>query len=293
MDTLVRNLRQAKYVRRAVLLALDRAYDGNGVPASEGATFAVDNEDVLAWCRSAPNVLLFGASVHPRRHDALEELERCAAQGAALVKWLPNAQNIDPAARGYIPYYRKLVELGLPLLCHSGYEFALSARDQSLGRLERLQLPLDEGVTVIAAHSGSTGIFVNRSAMNNFAYMLHRHPNLYGETAALALPNRMGALLWWRRHPELFHRLFFATDFPVPQWAWVWGPFLSAPDYRRLIRETNPFDRMATLLQSLGVYPRKDGFEDLLGRLGRAPGRVLQTESGASNHSLRENRQQH
>ena len=36
-----------------------------------------------------PRGMLFGASVHPYRHDALDELERCVAGGAVLMKWLP------------------------------------------------------------------------------------------------------------------------------------------------------------------------------------------------------------
>jgi predicted TIM-barrel fold metal-dependent hydrolase len=61
--------------------------------------FSVSNDEVLAWCRKSPGTFLFGASVHPHRHDALEALEWCAQQGAVLIKWLPNYQGIDPAAR--------------------------------------------------------------------------------------------------------------------------------------------------------------------------------------------------
>ena len=67
MDSLLHKLRQARYVRRAVLLALDQAYDKQGAPYPVRSGFWVRNQDVLAWCRSAPDELLFGASVHPRR----------------------------------------------------------------------------------------------------------------------------------------------------------------------------------------------------------------------------------
>ena len=271
MDTLIRNLRRSRYVRRAVLLALDKVYDTQGAPQpGKKRRFAVTNEEVLAWCRTAGDVFLFGASVHPHRHDALTALEWCQQQGAVLVKWLPNYQGIDPAARRHLPYYRKLVELGLPLLCHTGFEYALPTVDQDFGRLERLLLPLEQGVTVIAAHSGSSGNFFNRSAMHRFARVLHRFPNLYGETAALSLPNRMGALLWWRGHPELFDRLLFATDFPMQLWTPLWRPFLGRHDYARLAGEKNPFDRMALLLKGLAVRPLPDGFETLLHRMQRS-----------------------
>ena len=270
MDTLIRNLRRSRYVRRAVLLALDQVYDAQGTPQpGRKRGFAVRNEEVLAWCRIAPDTFLFGASVHPHRRDALAVLEWCRQQGAVLVKWLPNYQGIDPAAHRHLPYYRKLVDLGLPLLCHTGFEFALPAFDQDFGRLERLHRPLEQGVTIIAAHSGSSGNFLNRSAMQSFARALHHFPNLYGETAALALPNRMGALLWWRSHRELFGRLFFATDFPMQLWTPLWRPFLSRHHYARLTEETNPFDRMALLLKGLNIHPQPDGFEALLHRMRR------------------------
>lgn len=270
MDALIRNLHRSRYVRRAVLLALDKVYDAQGSPHQGRKTcFAVRNEEVLAWCRMSAETFLFGASVHPNRRDALAALERCRQQGAVLVKWLPNYQGIDPAARRHLPFYRKLVELGLPLLCHTGFEFALPAFDQDFGRLERLHLPLEQGVTVIAAHSGSSGNFLNRSAMQRFAQALQRFPNLYGETAALALPNRMGALLWWRNHRELFDRLLFATDFPMQLWTPLWRPFLSRRIYARLTDEPNPFDRMALLLKGLNIHLQPDGFETLLRRKGR------------------------
>jgi len=265
-ENLARYLHSSRYVRRAVLLALDQVYDEHGTPHQEMTGFYVSNEDVLAWCREAPEVFLFGASIHPYRRDALEALERCAEQGAVLVKWLPNSQGIDPADRRLLPYYQKLAELDLPLLCHTGFEFALPAIHQAYGNLERLRLALEQGVIVIAAHSGSGGLFINRRALTRFEQMLRRYPNLYCDTAALALPNRMEALLWWRNHPELFNRLLFATDFPVPFWTLPWLLFLSRADYVRFAREHNPFDRMAELLKGLGVYPSHDGFESLLQR---------------------------
>jgi hypothetical protein len=267
-ENLARYLHSSCYVRRAVLLALDQAYDEQGTPHQAMTGFYVSNEDVLAWCREAPEVFLFGASIHPHRRDALDALERCAEQGAVLVKWLPNSQGIDPADRRHLAFYQKLAELGLPLLCHTGFEFALPAIRQEYGDLERLRLALEQGVIVIAAHSGSSGLFINRRALMRFEQMLRRYPNLYCDTAALALPNRMEALLWWRNHPELFDRLLFATDFPVPLYALPWSLFLPHADYIRFAREHNSFDRMAVLLKGLGVHPPPDGFESMFKQLG-------------------------
>lgn len=269
--SLIQNLQTSKYVRRAVLLALDRVYDQQGSPLLTRADFSVDNDHVLSWCRANPELFLFGASIHPYRPDALDALDRVAEQGAVLIKWLPNSQGIDPARHALLPFYRKLRDLGLPLLCHTGFEFALPVHSQSFGQTRRLRVPLDEGVTVIAAHSGSAGLFYNRAALAVFAKMLKHYPNLYADTAGLSLPSHMEALLWWRGHQEMIDRLLFATDHPVPIMSPAWTPFLSRENHRRFRQEKNPFDRMALLLQGLGIRPHPAAFENLLQKLGRLP----------------------
>ncbi len=269
MDRLADRLRTARHVRRAVLLALDRAHDAQGNPTDHMQGYTVPGADVRAWCEEAPDLFLYGASVHPHRPGALDALERAAAQGAVLVKLIPNSQGIDLAEGRHQPYFRKLAELGLPLLCHTGTEWVLPVRRQAWGDLARLRPALDAGVTVIAAHGGSSGWFYNRHTLRRYAALLADCPNLYGDTAALGLVNRMGALLWWRRHAEHVGQLLFGTDYPVPLTAAAWRPWLAEVDYRRLTCEANPFDRMALLLEALGIHPPEQGFEALLAGSGR------------------------
>ncbi|WP_126455042.1 amidohydrolase family protein [Sulfuriflexus mobilis] len=264
MERLAARLRTASHVRRAVLLALDSAHDVRGTPTNSMQGFTVSNADVRAWCAEAPELFLYGASVHPHRADALDALERAAAQGAVLVKLIPNSQGIDLANCRHQPYFRKLTELGLPLLCHTGAEFVLPAQRQAWGDLARLRPALDAGVTVIAAHGGSSGWFYNQHTLRHYAALLASYPNLYGDTAALGLVNRMGVLLWWQRHVDSVGQLLFGSDYPVPVSVAAWRPWLEAADYRRLRGETNPFDRMAVLLQGLGIHPPIHGFESLL-----------------------------
>jgi len=147
----------------------------------------------------------------------------------------------------------------------------LPAQRQAWGDLARLRPALDAGVTVIAAHGGSSGWFFNQHTLRRYVDLLADYPNLYGDTAALGLANRMGVLLWWRSHPEWSDRLLFGTDYPVPLSIAAWRPFLSRFGYARLTETTNPFDRMAVLLDALGIHPPRDGFEALLKRLGRTP----------------------
>ncbi len=268
MECLAERLRTARHVRRAVLLALDRAHDAHGTPTDKMDSFAVSNTDVLAWCAEASGLFLYGASIHPHRPDALDALDQAAVQGAVLVKLIPNSQGVDLAEGRHQPYFHKLAALGLPLLCHTGAGLVLPAQHQAWGDLVRLRPALDAGVTVIAAHGGSSGWFYNQHTLRRYADLLADYPNLYGDTAALGLVNRMGVLLWWRRHTERFGQLLFGTDYPVPLLAPAWRPWLAEADYRRLTCEANPFDRMALLLEALDMHPPLQGFEALLAASG-------------------------
>lgn len=82
----------------------------------------VPNDYVFDLVKEHPNNFLPSCSVHPYRKDAIEELERCHAAGARLIKWLPNSMGIDPSSDLCEPYYRKVAELGMIILSHCGEE---------------------------------------------------------------------------------------------------------------------------------------------------------------------------
>src|SRR5690606_37639414 len=75
---------------------------------------------VFEACRRHRGLLLPGPSINPNRRDALERLEECIEGGAALIKWLPAAQGIDPSSPRLADFYTRMAEAGLPLLVHSG-----------------------------------------------------------------------------------------------------------------------------------------------------------------------------
>jgi len=245
---LLRELERSTRVKRAVLLALDGVYDAGGNLDMARTDFLISNGYVFEVARSYPERFLAGISINPQRRDALEELERVAAEGAALVKVLPNAQCFDPADRRYLPFYRALARLKLPLLSHVGYEFSLAGRDQSAGDPARLRGALDEGVTVIGAHGCSQGLFFYEPHLKTVREFIRRYPHFYLDASALTLPNRAGMLFVLRRHPEIQERLIFGTDYPVP--------VLSYPSIGRRYREAaraGYFDRQALVLENLGL----------------------------------------
>ena len=143
---------------RFQILAFDRHYNADGTVNAHKTEFHVPNAYVLGLAskhRQFEPVI----SIHPYRHDAVAALDKAAAGGnVRMVKWLPNAQGIDPADPRCDPFYRKMKELGLALLSHAGEEKAVEAEeDQKLGNPLRLRRPLDAGVKVIVAHCASLG----------------------------------------------------------------------------------------------------------------------------------------
>src|SRR6266850_3127985 len=152
---LLSELRGSLHIGRAVLLAMDGAYDQQGKLDERATEFLIGNDYVLKVAKAYPDDFYAAVSINPQRRDAVEELHRCAEAGAKLVKVLPNAQQFDPGDRRFIPFYRALAQVRLPLLSHVGYEFSLIGKDQSAGDPEKLRVPLDEGVTVISAHGCS------------------------------------------------------------------------------------------------------------------------------------------
>ncbi len=251
IERLVRQLRTAQYVRRAVILAMDGVYDQEGNLDRAHTEFLIPNDLIFNLVSQYPDLFLAGVSINPQRKDAIVELERCAKRGAHLVKVVPNSQRFDPGYPAYTPFYQAMARLKMPLLCHVGYEFTLRGKDQSLGDPSHLNVALNQGVTVIAAHGMSHGLFFKEKYWNTFQAFVKRYPHFYWDASALSLPNRVGMLLRIRYHPELHTRMIFGTDYPLPSFAF---PALLAGNFAlfwKLRRTANSFDRHYLLVRTL------------------------------------------
>lgn len=253
LSRLLEQLSASRRIGRAVLLAVDGVYDGAGRLDESKTDFLISNDHVLDAARRHPGRFWPGASVNPRRRDALDELARCAEAGAVLVKVLPNSQLFDPADRAFVPFYRALARLKLPLLSHVGHEFALLGRDQSAGEPDRLRLALEEGVTVIAAHGGGAGLPFSRKYFADMRALFEKYPRFHADLSSVSLPNRCQTLSFLARHPEIHDRLLFGTDYPVPVLAWTSLGRIPWREWTALGREPNPFDRQFRLLEARGV----------------------------------------
>jgi len=254
-DRISEAVAQSKYVSKVVLLALDGVMGTNGELDTNRSEVYVPNEFVANVCAHHTN-LLFGASVNPYRPDALERLEWAKAQGAVLVKWIPPIMDIHPDDPKLIPFYKKLAELNLPLLSHTGEEGSFSRADEELGNPAKLELPLSLGVTVIAAHIASSETYHGVRGPDELAKLMRKYPNLYADISALTQINKPGYLKEALTRPEFAGRLFYGTDFPLINTLLVspWYSFhLSLTQKWTIWRTKNPWDRDVLMKHDLGV----------------------------------------
>ena len=213
---------------RIHLLGMDRAHRPDGTPDAARTEFHVPNAYVFAAAARHPDLFVPVMSIHPARKDAIQELEACVAQGGRLLKWLPNAQGIDPADPAYDAFYRRMKELGVVLLTHAGEERAVAVKDaQALGNPLKLRRPLDLGVTVIVAHCASLGRNADldhpgKRARNFDLFLrLMEDPKyrgrLFGDLSAITQINRRPApLQTLLARPDLDGRLLNGSDYPLP-----------------------------------------------------------------------------
>lgn len=213
---------------RIHLLAMDANHNPDGTVNHGRTEFYIPNDYVVGMAERHPDLFVPVVSIHPARPDALPELERWAAQGVRWVKWLPNAQGIDPADPRWDPFYRRMRELGMILLSHTGEEQAVSAKGaQELGNPLRLRRPLDAGLTVVMAHCASLGRSEDLDhpgrKVRSFDLFLRLmgeakyRDRLYGDLSAVTQINRPPSQLWeLLRRPELKGRLLQGSDYPLP-----------------------------------------------------------------------------
>jgi predicted TIM-barrel fold metal-dependent hydrolase len=230
-ETILCAVDTSEEVDNAVLLAMDGVYKNGKFMESE-SHFVVPNDCVIDMAQESKRVLL-GASVHPYRlaDRMISETERCIDEGAALFIWAPAGQQINPDDDRCIPFYVRLAREGIPLLCHSGNEFAVSPSDVVTGRYNdprRLIRALDIGVKAIVAHcpslSAGSGMQPDSGYFEDLMQMLQdaeaKRWELFADISAYCTPSRSGYIERILREigdgrisPK---RFLYGSDFPMP-----------------------------------------------------------------------------
>ncbi len=214
-NMLLRHLESSR-LDYAVVLAQDAVYRADGSVDHSATHFYVSNDYVLELARQCPKVLP-GVSINPLQSDARAELDRCIAAGARLVKIHTAIQGVDPALKRFDELYRHAAEAGVVLTFHTGYEHSCCVVSQSFADPARLARPLDHGGVIVAAHCGTCAFFDREDFYPSFVKMMHRYPNLYGDTAVLASWVRPAALRTLSREPQsLKDRIIHGSDYPLP-----------------------------------------------------------------------------
>ena len=244
-EHLVRLVRESS-IGSIVLLAQDEVYRPDGTKMEDAGSFHVPNDHVLRLAREHPEFLP-AVSIHPARRDALDELDRCAAAGAVMVKLLPNCHNVNCNDARYRKFWERMAEARLPLLAHTGGEHTVQVMNAAYADPRVLTLPLECGVTVIAAHAATKSGLRDPEYFHVLAEMLPKWPNLYADTSAWHVPLR-------GRHARrcvgkdaglLGERMLHGSDFPVPcngVWQFLRG-IISFADWRRTARIANVIER--------------------------------------------------
>lgn len=256
LQRLSERIAASQRVGSAVVLALDGVVDEQGRLDTNRTEVYIPDEFLARELRRFPN-LRYGASIHPRRTNALELVDQAVRDGAVLVKWIPPIMDFDPAEARWIPFYRRLKQHGLPLLIHTGRENSFTGARDELGDPARLRRALEEGVVVIAAHAGSNTAGDPDAGLVTLRALMREFPQLYVDLSSLTQVNKLGALRDTLADPLTRARCVYGSDFPLINTAlvspWYFPLNLSRAEMERLAALPNPWDRDVELKLALGV----------------------------------------
>lgn len=233
VERLVAQTREMAPGFKVMMFAFDWARDEAGAPMPEMSTYHAGDEHIGGLAAKYPALFEWVASVHPYDPQAQDRLEAAVARGAKAIKWLPSAQNIDPASPRCDRFYAKLVALKLPLITHAGDEQAVVGFGEHLGNPLRLRRPLEAGVRVVVAHCASLGHGEELDGgakkgeqgggpPQNFDLFMRMMDEpqyrgvLFGDISAVVQANRIDVLPTLLARRDLHARLLNGSDYPLP-----------------------------------------------------------------------------
>lgn len=264
-DALLLLVRNSLHVEKIVLFGVDAKVDEKGDVLHKDKTVCASNEDVAKLYEKNKDIIIPFFSINPNRPDALELIDKYYALGFKGAKFLQNYWGVDTRDKRYLPYFEKLASLNLPLIIHVGNESSVCSYKECES-IKMLDAPLEAGIKVICAHMALSydkhhlfkAFSKNEKYFNDEYFtlleMLKRYDNLYADISALLTPVRAKVLRHLSKQEEVFGKLLYASDFPVP-----FSTLLNSYDLSLFKRicislEENTFDRYAKAI--LEYFPQ-------------------------------------
>ena len=214
--------------------------------------FYVPNEVVLNIAEKHSEFIP-AVSIHPGRRDAMDELEKCIEAGSRVLKLLPNVINVDCGDPKYKKFWIRMAEAKMILLSHTGGEMTLPVLNKAYADPEILRLPLECGVTCIAAHCAGGSYPGDRDYTDNLLSMFKEYGHLYGDNSALCSHNRNKTIAKIR-DPEVQPHIIHGSDYPVPASGLMCRlkGFLPKEDYKKWKNHPNILEQDYQFKRAMG-----------------------------------------
>ncbi len=194
------------------LSALEEAGVGRALVTAwygpEGAL--ISNDEVAAFVRRAPDVLVGVASVDLRRPvEAVRELRRAVQElGLRALRILPWLWNLPPNDRRYYPLYAACVELGIPFCLQVGHTGPLAPSEpgRPIPYLDEVALDFPE-LVIVGGHVGYPWT-------DEMIALATKYPNVHIDTSAYKVKRYPEALrTFLRGHGR--KKVLFGSNFPM------------------------------------------------------------------------------
>ena len=256
VEALAGSLQRSRRIEKLCLFGVDSRLDEHGREIHRDPTVCAMTDDVLAVADRHPECFIPFFSINPLRPNALDLIDEYIGRGCRGAKFLQNYWHVDLNDCRFIPYYEKLRDNAIPLIIHIGSEYSIDSSAVH-ERVEMIDLPVEVGVTVIAAHMGLGRMEHKLCPWRNLSKkpdyfdrdyfrlleLLEEQDNLYADISAILAPLRARALRHLSQQTQIHHKLLFGTDYPVPFTIRLNSYDLPRDARQRIAAIENPFDR--------------------------------------------------
>jgi predicted TIM-barrel fold metal-dependent hydrolase len=139
----------------SLLGSMDSAGIGTSVICSI-ATKPEQFDPILRWSRQiASERIVPLPSIHPKGPDPIGQARRVAEAGLVGIKLHPYYQDFDLDDESLLPLYRVIEQLGLLLVCHTGFDFAFPRDRRADPARVRRVVERVPGLKLVATHMGA------------------------------------------------------------------------------------------------------------------------------------------